>query len=53
MTEWKDYKLKTVVEPVETTDRINDRVIFMKGIGYSYYYEEDGNEDIKNNLIIL
>lgn len=22
------------------TDKINDRVIFMKGIGYSCYYEE-------------
>ncbi|HHE40015.1 MAG TPA: cell filamentation protein Fic, partial [Candidatus Cloacimonetes bacterium] len=23
------------------TDRINDRETFMKGIDYSYYYEED------------
>ena len=23
------------------TDKINDREIFMKGIDYSYYYEED------------
>lgn len=40
MTEWKEYKLNTVVEPVETTDRIHDRELFMKGIDYSYYYEE-------------
>ncbi len=50
MTEWKEYKLETVpsvadslvVEPVENTDRIHDRELFMKGIGYSYYYEEEG-----------
>jgi len=23
------------------TDKINDREIFMKGIDYSYYYEEE------------
>lgn len=41
MTEWKEYKLETVpVEDVETTDRIHDRELFMKGIDYSYYYEE-------------
>lgn len=29
------------------TDRINDREMFMKGIDYSYYYEEDdGNAEI-------
>jgi cell filamentation protein len=26
------------------TDKINDREIFMKGIDYSYYYEEENNE---------
>lgn len=25
------------------TDRINDREVFMKGVDYSYYYEQDGN----------
>lgn len=25
------------------TDRINDREMFMKGIDYSYYYEEEDN----------
>ncbi len=25
------------------TDKINEREMFMKGIDYSYYYEEDGN----------
>ena len=53
MTEWKEYKLETVpsvadspvVESVETTDRIHDRELFMKGIDYSYYYEE--NEDVE------
>lgn len=43
MTEWKEYKLETVVGPVETTDRIHDRELFMKGIDYSYYYEEKRN----------
>ena len=29
------------------TDQINDREMFMKGIDYSYYYEEyDGNVEI-------
>lgn len=37
MTEWKEYKLETVPEPVEGTDR----ELFMKGIDYSYYYEEN------------
>ena len=26
------------------TDKINDREMFMKGIDYSYYYEEDSIE---------
>ena len=30
------------------TDKIDDREIFMKGIDYSYYYEqEDGNEVVE------
>ena len=29
---------------VALTDKINDREMFMKGIDYSYYYEEDNNE---------
>ena len=33
--------LKTLLRPA-LTDRINDREMFMKGIDYSYYYEEDG-----------
>ena len=31
------------------TYRINDLEIFMKGINYSCYYEDDGNEDIKKH----
>ena len=33
-------KLKALLE-VALTDKINDREMFMKGIDYSYYYEED------------
>ena len=33
-------KLKALLEPA-LTDKINDREMFMKGIDYSYYYEED------------
>ena len=33
--------LKTLLSPA-LTDRIDDREMFMKGIDYSYYYEEDG-----------
>ena len=36
-------KIKSLLESA-LTDRINDRELFMKGIDYSYYYEE---EDIK------
>lgn len=25
------------------TDRINDREVFMKGVDYSYYYEQEDN----------
>lgn len=32
--------LKTLLENALTT-KINDREMFMKGIDYSYYYEED------------
>lgn len=30
------------------TDKINDREVFMKGVDYSYYYEQDGN--VWNNV---
>ena len=32
--------LKTLLEKA-LTDKINDRETFMKGIDYSYYYEEN------------
>ena len=33
------------------TDKINDREVFMKGIDYSYYYEqEDGKPDIESKI---
>ena len=35
--------LKSLLEPA-LTDKINDREMFMKGIDYSYYYEEDSGE---------
>ena len=35
--------LKALLQPA-LTDKINDREIFMKGIDYSYYYEEDAIE---------
>jgi cell filamentation protein len=35
--------LKSLLEPA-LTDKINDREMFMKGIDYSYYYEEDSAE---------
>ena len=35
--------LKSLLEPA-LTDKINDREMFMKGIDYSYYYEEDSVE---------
>ena len=35
--------LKALLKPA-LTDKINDREMFMKGIDYSYYYEEDINE---------
>ena len=35
--------LKALLQPA-LTDKINDREMFMKGIDYSYYYEEDINE---------
>lgn len=31
------------------TDRINDRDMFMKGVDYSYYYEEDGDFNLAKN----
>ena len=36
--------LKALLEPA-LTDKINDREMFMKGIDYSYYYEEEDNAD--------
>ena len=30
------------------TDKISDREVFMKGVDYSYYYEQDGN--VWNNV---
>ena len=35
--------LKALLQPA-LTDKINDREMFMKGIDYSYYYEEDSIE---------
>jgi len=32
--------IKTLVQPALTT-KIDDREMFMKGIGYSYYYEQE------------
>lgn len=37
-------RLKSLLEPA-LTDKINDREMFMKGIDYSYYYEEDTTEE--------
>ena len=37
-------RLKALLE-VALTDKINDREMFMKGIDYSYYYEEDTTEE--------
>ena len=36
----KGSVLKTLLEKALTT-KINDREMFMKGIDYSYYYEEN------------
>ena len=35
--------LKALLQPA-LTDKINDREMFMKGIDYSYYYEEDSTD---------
>ena len=40
--------LKTLLE-VALTDKINDREMFMKGIDYSYYYEEEDSFTITEN----
>ena len=37
-------RLKALLEPA-LTSKINDREMFMKGIDYSYYYEESGTEE--------
>ena len=34
--------IKALLKPA-LTDKINDREMFMKGIDYSYYYEQEGN----------
>jgi cell filamentation protein len=36
--------LKALLEPA-LTDKIDDREMFMKGIDYSYYYEEEDTAD--------
>ena len=36
-----DYSLILSLIESALTDKINDREIFMKGIDYSYYYEEE------------
>ena len=35
-----DSKIKNLIEGA-LTDKIDDRDVFMKGIDYSYYYEEE------------
>lgn len=35
-----DSKIKKLIQHA-LTDKIDDRDIFMKGIDYSYYYEEE------------
>ena len=40
--------LKALLEPA-LTDKINDREMFMKGIDYSYYYEEEDSFTITEN----
>jgi len=37
----KSSELKSLLEKA-LTSKINDREMFMKGIDYSYYYEENG-----------
>jgi cell filamentation protein len=32
------------------TDQINDREVFMRGVDYSYYYEQDGNIPLGDEL---
>jgi cell filamentation protein len=34
--------IKSLLKPA-LTDKINDREMFMKGVDYSYYYEQDGD----------
>ncbi|MDR0867211.1 MAG: Fic family protein [Planctomycetota bacterium] len=38
-----DAGIKTLLKPA-LTDKINDREVFMKGVDYSYYYEQEDNE---------
>ena len=37
---YKDHKVRAAWDE-ENADRIDDREIFMKGIDYSYYYEQE------------
>lgn len=37
----KNRDCLTLVVRQPLTDKINDREMFMKGIDYSYYYEEE------------
>lgn len=38
---YDNRRIKTLVQPTLTT-KIDDREMFMKGIDYSYYYEQNG-----------
>ena len=40
---WGDLAVEALLQPA-LTNKINDREMFMKGIDYSYYYEEDSIE---------
>jgi cell filamentation protein len=35
-------KIKALLKSA-LTDKINDREVFMKGVDYSYYYEQEGD----------
>lgn len=37
---YDNRRIKTLVQPTLTT-KIDDREMFMKGIDYSYYYEQE------------
>ncbi len=46
---YESHELKKLLKPA-LTDKINDREMFMKGVDYSYYYEEEdaGGQLLKN-----